>query len=224
MVQMWISRNLKLTRKQYMKNIKLLITFLIIGFTINISGQNGNGLGDTTGTLYAGGTVTAATASAKLLVAMALSQTTGLKFGSLVLNGSVASTVVYDPSSTDAAGRTFSTGVQASSDTGGNTPTLAVFAVTGSHSENYALTLPTSGEIDLTSTAYADSSDDKEIMTIDALKISFANKAYTSGSLRASTLDASGDDTITLGGTLNISIGQKAGTYTGTYEISVDYN
>jgi hypothetical protein len=221
---MWVLRNPKLTRKQYMKNIKLLITSLIIGFTININAQNGDGLGDTTGTLYAGGTVTEATASAKLLVAMALSQTTGLKFGSLVLKSAIASTVVYDPSSTDADGRTFSTGVQASSDTGGNTPTLAVFDVTGSHSENYALTLPTSGEIDLTSSVYPGSTDDKMIMTIDALKISFENKDYTSGTLRASTLDASGGDTITLGGTLNISAGQKAGTYTGTYEISVDYN
>jgi hypothetical protein len=221
---MWVLRNLKLTRKQYMKNIKLLITFLIIGFTINISGQDGTGLDDTTGTLYAGGTVTAATASAKLLVAMALSQTTGLQFGSLVLNGSVASTVAYDPSSTDEAGRTFSSGVQASSDTGGNIPKLAKFAVTGSHSENYALTLPASGKINLTSTVYSGSIDDKEIMDIDALKIKFANKDYGTGALRASTLDASGDDIITLGGTLNISAGQKAGTYTGTYEISVDYN
>ena len=39
-----------------------------------------------------------------------------------------------------------------------------------------------------------------------------------------STFDGSGDDNFTVGATLQLAINQPAGTYTGTFDVSVAYN
>jgi hypothetical protein len=209
-----------------MKKIKVLITLIIIGFTINVNGQintvDGNGGdGDELGDVYADGTIANATASAKLLVAMKIVQTTGLNFGSIVLNGSTGGTVVFAADGNN-TGRVFTSGLQRANDAA-DAPELGLFTITGSHSEGYALTLPVSGEIAIQHTLFS-TANANENMTIDALTVKFANKDYNAGALRISALNLLGDDTITLGGTLNVSPSQKAGTYTGQFTISVDYN
>jgi hypothetical protein len=223
-----ILRNSTLTRKQYMRNIKLLITFLIIGFTINISGQDGTGLdGDSNADANIGvytGKIEQANASARLLVAMALTAGTPLNFGSLILTGTTASSVTYDPTKTDVLGRDYTGTITASTDNGGGTPSLARFTLTGGSGEGYALSLPST--ITLTHASFAASVAADETMSISDLKVKFGNSAitYGTGTGRVSALSTSGTDDLTIGGKLNVTASQKAGPYTGTYEISVNYN
>jgi hypothetical protein len=62
-------------------------------------------------------------------------------------------------------------------------------------------------------------------MSISDLKVKFGNSAITyTGTGRVSALSTSGTDDLTIGGKLNVTASQKAGPYTGTYEISVNYN
>ena len=57
-------------------------------------------------------------------------------------------------------------------------------------------------------------------MTVNAFTNSLCAGTSCIGALSA---DAIGVDTFSVGATLNISAGQLAGTYTGTYAITVDY-
>ncbi|MGD8571885.1 MAG: DUF4402 domain-containing protein [Gammaproteobacteria bacterium] len=81
-----------------------------------------------------------------------------------------------------------------------------VFSVSGEAGYTYAITLPVSAT--LTSGA--------NTMTVDTW-----TTATGSGT---ATLDGTGADTVNVGATLNVGAGQAAGTYTGTYTITVDYN
>ena len=88
---------------------------------------------------------------------------------------------------------------------GTDTVTAAVFEVSGNGNAIYIITLPASATV----TSGANS------MTVDKFK---------SNPLGTGTLDATGNDSFTVGATLNVGASQVAGTYTGTFSVSVDYN
>ena len=86
--------------------------------------------------------------------------------------------------------------------TAGATAT-ATFAVAGAANQAFTVTLPA----DTTLTSGGNS------MTVDT----FTQSAGTN-------LDGSGAATIDIGATLNVGVNQADGNYTGTYDVTVDYN
>lgn len=84
-------------------------------------------------------------------------------------------------------------------------PAAASFNVTGANNSTYTVTLPAA--VTLTSGA--------NTMTVNA---------FTSTPTPTGTLSAAGAQTLTVGGTLNVAANQVAGTYTGTFAVTVVYN
>jgi len=138
------------------------------------------------------------TAKAKVVKALAISETTALNFGGFLqtnttLPGSVAINV------SDAITCTNCTAFTPS----GYTPKAGVFAVVGENSFSYTVSVPSS----ITLTRDGGS----ETMTADL------------SSSSAGALSAAGSDTVKVSGTLNFLANQVAGTYQGNYNITVQY-
>ena len=140
---------------------------------------------------------TTGNAQATIVTPIAIAETQGMNFGSIGPD-TAASTVVLDT----AGGVTSGTAQLVP----GSGAAAGIFAVTGEATYTYAITLPASAT--LTSGA--------NTMTVDTW-------STTTGSGTA-TLDGTGNDTVNVGATLHVGGGQAAGTYTGTYTITVDYN
>lgn len=85
----------------------------------------------------------------------------------------------------------------------GSSPSAALFNVTGAAGLGYNISVPAS--VSLTSGPNS--------MT-----------ASLNGSATSGTLNASGADSFTVGGVLNVGANQAAGAYQGTFSVSVVYN
>ena len=180
--------------------MKKIILFYIIIFTLNVSAQSG-------------ATVSATGASADLLVAMTLTENSSLSFGSSLLTDALGGTVVLPSNSTT---RVYTGGTATSAAT--PAPTNASYSVTGTGLETYALVLPTTTTVTHTSIS---TGTDPYTMDITLMKARF-NGAGADAII--STLSAGGTDSFTLGGTLTVQASQVGGKYTGTFQVSVDYN
>ena len=86
----------------------------------------------------------------------------------------------------------------------GGTPAASSFDVTGEPGQVYSITLPSSAT--LTSGA--------NTMTVDT----FTHDSGATPSLVA------GSDTFNVGATLNVGAAQAAGSYSGTFAVTVNYN
>lgn len=170
---------------------------MLAGFTQNLMAQT-----SATETTNAG---------AVLIVAMTLTETSPLHFGSNVLTTSAGGTVVLPSNSTT---RTYTGGVATSAAT--PVATNAAYDVTGTALETYALTLPTT-----TTVTHTTVGSGVNTMTITLMKARF-NGAVADAV--TSSLDSDGTDSFTLGGTLNVGANQVGGIYAGTFDVSVDYN
>ena len=143
-----------------------------------------------------------ASASATLVEAMAMVKVTDLNFGTMTVPTG-ASTVVLSTSNT----RTVASGdVTLLS----NTPSssVATFTVTGGGSMSYTITLPNSVTI-------TETTGNTNTMTVSNFTSSSSNGSYT--------LDGTGTDLISVGATLSLGTDEIAGTYTGTFTVSVAY-
>ncbi len=150
-------------------------------------------------------------AGAVLITAMGISETAPMHFGSNLLVDATGGTVVLPSNSTT---RSYgSAGVVASSAT--PVATNAAYSVTGTGLETYAITLPT------TTTVTTDGGGANKTMDITSM---LAYVASESANAVTGTLDASGDDSFTLGGTLTVQANQVGGVYAGTFDVTVDYN
>jgi hypothetical protein len=137
-----------------------------------------------------------ANASAVILTPISITKNTDLSFGDVYPDSAASGTVTVD-----AAGARTTGGAA----TLGATPGAAAqFTVSGQASAAYTITLPAAA-VTLTSGANS--------MTIDT----FA----TDGT---GNLDGTGNEVINVGATLNVSAGQAAGTYSGTFDVTVNYN
>jgi hypothetical protein len=87
----------------------------------------------------------------------------------------------------------------------GGTPTAGDFDVSGSGTAAYDITLPLDGVVTLTGPG--------DPMSVDG----FTDSAGGSSSL------TTGTDSFTVGATLTINANQSAGPYTGTYDVTVEY-
>lgn len=132
-------------------------------------------------------------ASANVLTPLSIAENAAMSFGDVSGDADSATTVVLTTGGTTSS----ADGAYA-----GGTPAAGDFTVSGAVSAAYTLTLPAS--ITLTGTG-AD-------MTVTALN-----------SNETGTLGAGGTETFQVGGTLNIGAGQTAGSYTGTYAVTVAY-
>lgn len=120
-----------------------------------------------------------------------------LEFGTLAGDGNSAGTATVNPVT---GTKTVTGGVY---DFGGIS-NAAMFNVTGNALSPYSITLPAS--ITLTSGA--------NTMTLNG---------FTSNPPLAGVFDVNGNATITVGATLQVAAGQAAGTYSGIFPITVDY-
>lgn len=137
-----------------------------------------------------------ATASVEIATPISLQNTAGLDFG-VVAAAPGAGTVVVST----AGGVTESGGVNVL----GGSPAAAAFTVGGQGSYAYSITVPS---------AAVTLSDGTNSMTVD----NFVDSKGGSSSL------VNGADTFTVGATLNVGANQAAGSYTGSFDVTVAYN
>jgi hypothetical protein len=180
-------------------------TLIIFAFFL-MAGISGNLMAQTSAT------VTGTTAGAVLIQAMTLTQTAPLHFGSIVLTDASGGTVELPSNSTT---RVF-TGAGVATSAATPVATNAAYNVTGTINETYALTLPATTTVTLTT-----ASAGVKTMTITLMTARF-NGALADAV--TSTLSATGTDSFTVGGTLTVQANQVAGIYAGTFNVTVDYN
>jgi len=126
-----------------------------------------------------------------------LSALTGLRFGE-VFTGAAPGTVVLRPSG--AVSTTGGAGLSSISPTG-----PATFNVSGAANTTYAISLPAS-------------------ITLNATSGSLTISAVTSSPSLTGLLNAMGQQTLSVGGTLNVPANQPEGDYAGTFNVTVAYN
>ncbi len=143
-----------------------------------------------------------ANATATIVTPITITKNTDLEFGNVAVSATVPGTVVMTP----AAVRTPSGGVTLPTTTG--TVTAASFLVEGVDGYAYSITLPStavnlvlSGAPDMTVTAFTSSPSLNGLLT-------------------------DGEQTLTVGGTLNVAAGQPAGNYATSvpFTVTVNYN
>jgi hypothetical protein len=139
-------------------------------------------------------------ASANVLAPLTLTQAAGgdMQFGDVAGDNTLATTVVL------------TTGGVASSGDGAyvaNNGQAGTFNVTGGANLGYTIALPAA--------AITLNDGGANNMTVDTFTHSYG--------VGPGTLDGTGNDSFTVGATLNIGAAQPAGLYQGTYTVTVDY-
>jgi hypothetical protein len=176
---------------------KITLCTVIVCFAINITAQSA--------------ATVSSTANASLLVAMSLSEASPLNFGSSLLTSAAGGTIVLHSNSTH---RDYTGGVATSAAT--PAPSTAAFNVIGTGLETYAVVLPS-----LITVWHTSITTGVHTMDINSMKARFSG---ANSNATTSTLASNGTDSFTLGATLNVQEDQIGGQYSGTFQISVDYN
>ena len=132
--------------------------------------------------------------TARVVQAITVTAANTLAFGDILFGES--GTIILDTSS----------GVTGTLITGTGTRTSGSFAIAGAANAVYTVTLDPSTTI----------TDGFDTMTVSGIN-------HDSGLLGTRTLDASGDDTLSIGGTLTVGGAEGVGSYSGTYSVVVNY-
>lgn len=179
--------------------LKFLAITMIVGFSANLVAQ------------------TSATentaAGAVLITAMTITETAPMHFGSNVLISAAGGTVVLPSNSTT---RTYGGAGGVATSAATPVATNAAYTVTGTALETYALTLPATTTVTHTTVSTG-------VYTMDITLMTARFNGAGSDAI-TSTLDVNGDDSFTLGGTLTVQANQVDGIYSGTFDVTVDYN
>ena len=143
-----------------------------------------------------------ATATATIVTPISISNDQDMNFGILSVQSTAGGTAVLTP----AGARSVTGGVTLPADNGTVTP--ASFTVSGVATYTYSITLPSSP------------------LTITSGSNTMTVTAFTSTPSGTGTLNSSGEQTLNVGATLNVSAAQPAGTYvSGTpFNVTVNYN
>lgn len=141
-----------------------------------------------------------ATARAEIVQALTVTNTADLDFGSIALSG-VAGTVVVDTN-----GAATCTNV-----TCYGTTSAASFDVTGSFNKTLTVSIPVT-------TTLGNGTDTIALNNYTTSAAAVAGETYYT-----MVLDGSGLGTFSVGGTLNLQGTESEGTYTGTFDVAVDY-
>ena len=144
-------------------------------------------------------------AGAEIITPITLTETSSLHFGVMSVLGATPGTCVLNT----LGARSATGGVNLSAT--GTAASNATYNVSGNPSTTYALTLP--ANITVTSGA--------NTMTISSVLARFNAAAADAVT---STLDGTGADSFSVGGTLTVPAAQSAGAYTGTFDVTVAYN
>ena len=169
----------------------LLSAIVILGFAAVSFGQNN--------------VVSNATATAKVIKALTLTNPTGLDFGTFSGIATTASTVILHTNNS----RTGTANLLA-----GGAGIAAAFNVVGEPNAVFSITLPsTATPLTVVSPG-----------TGSAMSIPAASWVTDQTSNSSVALDGSGLNTFLVGATLNVGANQGAGTYNGTYSVTVNYN
>lgn len=167
-----------------MKSIKFItLAIAILGFTSVSLAQSAS-----------------ATGSVRLLTPISIIKNLDLRFGS-VLTANAAGTVVIGH--TGAAVRTM--GSYTDLATGADPFGAAQFTVSGTKSQKFAVTLPSS-------------------ILLAGPGASLTVDSFTTDFTAGGTLDAAGTKIILVGAKLTIPANQEGGTYSGTFNVTVAYN
>jgi len=151
--------------------------------------------------LMAQGSTKSNNANAEIKTAITLTAVNPLEFGKLAVTG-LAGTVLLSP-----AGSPTATNVQLLS---GTTRKAASYTSTGEASATYAITIPIAP---ITITHAPGGAGNT--MTVDT---------WVCSNGATSAFDGTGADAFTVGATLNVGATQNAGQYTGTFNVTIDYN
>jgi hypothetical protein len=145
-------------------------------------------------------------AGAKIVSALTLTKTTNLHFGTMAIpTGATNLVLATDGSRTPTVPANITLLSQAP------LATNAAYTVAGSATSTYAITLPASVTI----------VSGGNNMTVSDFVAKPASKPANS---LTGTLDLSGADSFVVGATLQLSNAQAAGVYSGTFNVSVNYN
>ncbi len=141
-----------------------------------------------------------ASASADVVTPITIAKVADISFGNVAVKSDAGGTVVMDTE-----GVTTKTGDVTLPATAG-TVTAASFTVEGEAGYTYAITLPVSATItDAISSTTMELSD-------------FQSSPSGTGTLTAGT------ETLKVGATLTVGAGQTSGAYTGSFDVTVNYN
>ena len=138
-----------------------------------------------------------ATADARVIAALILNQTNGINFGDVVA-GTAVSTIQIDTNG-------IPTVTSGDAQLAGGTVLAGAYTLSGQISKSYSISLPT---LPVTITSGGNT------MTVTAFN-------HNAGG--APALDGAGAGGFNVGATLNMSAGQPAGDYTGTWPLIVNY-
>lgn len=137
-------------------------------------------------------------------------------------DGAATAEVVSPLTLTHTVGASLNFGTLTAGDNGGTV--VVTRAGNGTASGDVTL-MPGSVEAADAFTVAGDASRSFSITTTDSTVDDGTNSmAFTTDARANHTLDASGVASFTVGGTLNVGVGQAAGVYSGTYSVTVTYN
>jgi hypothetical protein len=139
-----------------------------------------------------------ADANARVIAALIINQTNGINFGDVVA-GTAASTIQLDTLGSPSV-------TLGDAQLAGGTVQAGAYTLTGEASKSYSISLP-GLPVNITSGG-------GDTMTVSAFN-------HDAGG--APALDGTGAGGFNVGATLNMSANQPAGTYTGTWPLTVDY-
>ncbi len=177
--------------------IKMKKQILLIAAVL-ITGLSATVMGQATGTT---------SAAANIVTPILIEETSPLHFGTMAALSGQAGTCIL---STDGV-RTQTGGVNLSAQA--PLASNAAFDVKGAVNTTYAITLPNTITVSLPG--------GKATMTID--KVLARTTSAASDGLTG-TLSDKGEDSFTIGGTLNVKQSQMTGMYTGSFDVTVAYN
>lgn len=140
----------------------------------------------------------AANASVTLITPISITKTTDLSFGTFVAS-STPGTITMTPAGT------VSTAGGVTEISGGDV-SAAAFTVAGETGQSFAITLPSTDVV-------LNSATEGESLTLNT----FTSNPTDTGIIGT-------DGTISVGGTLTVPADSKADTYTGTFNVTVNYN
>jgi spore coat protein U-like protein len=187
-----------------MKKIFTLVTLItaVVAVSTTANAQNNASKSDA-------GTTT------QIVAPITITNTTDLNFGQISASSTFADVVIKPI--TGASGQRSSTNLKAiRGSASGSGFNHAIFNITGEPNYSYSITLPADGVVKLTK------SEGTETMSLKEFKTNFVGSEGVAAN--QGTLTSAGLDTFNVGATLQVLANQKAGTYNGTYEVTVEYN
>ena len=149
-----------------------------------------------------------ADATAEVLDALVLNNTAALDFGTMVVSGAGTVTLFSDGSLDCAAADIICSG----------TTSVANFTVAGTANKAVTINLPTA-DVELRHPSYTAATAAEHSIILNAF-----TSSENGGSGPEVTLDAAGDASFDVGGTISLDGSEEAGVFDATFDVSVEYS